>query len=179
MVTWRDPSKVKSPLALETSLAGLIVVGEDIRYTSAEVATATTLTANHYFVKVTSGVTITLPPAVNHKDRVYTVMNIGGSILLQATSGDTINGVPSIRLDTKYSFASVISDANEWLIIGGIDVSLEALLDRFLTQQVDILAKLLVKIAEIEKHEADSSEADLDQEEIEEELKDLVPEVSD
>ena len=174
MTNFLPTPTAESLLDRKTSLAGLVVASQDIRFTSAEVATATTLTANHYFVKVTGGATITLPKAVEHKERAYTVMNVGrSSVSLNAYTGEKINGVSSIKLDSKYSFATVISDADEWLIIGGIDVSSEAILNDIKTLLDSHLRKLLFIQAKAYKHIEDSSTKVVDDAEVQEELQEL------
>ena len=144
-VVWRTPSPSKSPLPPETDLKGLTVVGEDIRLTSEEVATATTLTANHYFVKVLTGATITLPSAVNHKDRSYTIMNMGGSAVKIL---GTINGKENLTLDSQYDVVVLTSDfdtnsADEWLRIGGDDVGLQALMEEKMSEVIELQRKAL------------------------------------
>ncbi len=174
MVEWHRVPEGEAPLDPLTSLAGLVVKGEDLRATLEEVATATTLTENHFLVLVTSGATITVPKAVNHKSRTYIIMNVGGAVNLVPTAGDSINGEGSIQLDTKYSFVTIVSDGDDkWLIIGGIDVAAEAILKEIRDSLIS-LDKLLYLTGRMEKYQADENEgAEVEKHKIEKELKEL------
>ena len=157
MVDWRPEPTAETLLDQGVSLAGLVVVGEDLRLTSEEIATATTLTAEHFFVKVKSGATITLPPAVNHKDRVYIIKNVGsGSVVVDANSSEKIDGDLTVVLGLQYDFVTIISDAVEWFIIGGRNVKIEELVK----EQISLLEQMLQELKDIRYHQdlADETE---------------------
>ncbi len=157
MVTWKPEPTAETLLDSGVSLAGLVVVGEDLRLTSEEVATATTLTAEHFFVKVKSGATITLPPAVNHKDRVYIIKNVGeGSVVVDANSSEKIDGDLTVVLGLQYDFVTIVSDAVEWFIIGGRNVKIEELVK----EQISLLEQMLQELKDIRYHQdlADETE---------------------
>lgn len=152
MVSWHKVPEGEATLDPLTSLAGLVVKGEDFRATLSEIATATTLTDNHFLVLVSSGVTITLPSAINHKERIYTIKNIGtGQVTISAYSNETIDGESTLYLNSQYSYVMIVSDGSEWFIIGGRNVKLEDKLNDLLTEQKETNEKLtdyLKQIAE-------------------------------
>ena len=137
-------------------------------------------------INASSGnITVTLPAAVNHKNRVYIIKKIDSStnkVTVDAKSAETIDGELTVELGLQFDYVSITSDADEWHIIGGRNVKMEDLLTDIkdlLQRNLDTQDRLLFKIAEIEKHEADSSEALIEEEEITEELNSLLPEISD
>ena len=113
------------------SLAGLTVAGEDISYTLEEVATATTLTADHYLVVVdasSSNITITLPAATSHTNRIYIIKKIDSlnhTVKIDANGTEKIDGEETITLNLQYSYVTIICDGDEWFIIGGEYVKME------------------------------------------------------
>lgn len=177
MVTWHDFPPGKPLLPKDTRLAGLVVAAEDIRLTSKEVATSTTLGKTHYFVKVTKDAAITLPRAVEHKDRSYTIMNVGGKVHLDAHDGDKINDITRVTLDTKYGFVTVHSEGadKQWLIIGGANVALENTMIDLYNLSEKQWGKMLFLMGKLVRYREDSSTLDLgdDKEEIEKELRKL------
>lgn len=123
----------------EISLAGLTVASEDISFTSAEVVTATTLTVNHYLVKVdasSGNIRITLPAIASHPDREYTIIKTD-STGNNVTIVGTINGEENIDLTLQYQFVIIHADddGDEWLIIGGEYVKMEDILREILSVQ--------------------------------------------
>ena len=170
------------------TVAGLTVKAEDIAFTLAEVATATTLTADHFMIAVNaSGNTkITLPAAASHTDRMYTIKNIhsSGTVTIDANGTETIDGEQTIELKLQYSYITIVCDGDEWFIIGGEYVKMEDTLSDILEEQRDTreaLEKALYYLVMIQKQQVEISEQeiDIDQEEIEEELKELIIETSD
>ena len=136
MVQWHEVPEGEAPLDPLTSLAGLVVAGEDLRATLEEVATATTLTENHFLVLVNGNLTITLPKAVNHKERIYTIKNIGqGQVTIDAYSNEEIDGEGTLVLNSQYSYVTIVSDGDEWFIIGGRNVKLEEIAQDTLDEQ--------------------------------------------
>jgi len=138
MVDWHPVPEGEYKLPSETNLKGLIVVGEDLRYTLEEVATATTLTADHFLVVVdtsSTNITITLPASALHKHRVYTIKNIGtGKVTIDANGSETIDGETTIELTLQYSYVTIVCDGDEWFIIGGEYVKMEDLLREILDE---------------------------------------------
>ena len=131
------------------SLAGLTVDAEDISFTLEEVATATTLTINHFLVLVnTTGgdITITLPASASHAERVYTIKNIGtGKVTIDANGSEKIDDEETIVLNLQYSYVTIVCDGTEWFIIGGGNVKLETLLETQVSKQKET-AQLLEKL---------------------------------
>ncbi len=167
MVTWRQEPTNETPLDPETTLAGLVVVGEDLRFTAAEIATATTLTADHYLVLVDGSsvkVKITLPPAIEHRYRSYTIKKIDRSkhqVTIDANSTEKIDGDESLVLKSQYAFVTIVSDGDEWFIIGGVNVKLETIAENQLKKQKDIeklLEKLLTAIRVTNRHQEKTTE---------------------
>lgn len=115
----------------EHTITDLEVDSEDINFTSTEVITATTLTTNHYLVKVNASggnITITLPPISAHPDREYTIIKTDGSGNTVRVVGK-INGEENLGITLQYQFITIHADndGDEWLIIGGLSVKLEEL----------------------------------------------------
>ena len=149
----------------EISLAGLTVASEDISFTSAEVVTATTLTADHYLVKVdaSSGtITITLPAITSHPDREYTIIKTDSSGNKVKIVG-TINGEEDIDLTLQYQHVIIHADddGDEWLIVGGRNVKLEELLERKFTEQIDLLEKIRQEAVKATLHLASQSDENI------------------
>ncbi len=175
MVDWHKVPDGEATLDPLTSLAGLVVSGVDIRATLEEVVTATTLTENHFLVLVNGTLTITLPKAVNHKERIYTIKNIGtGMVTINAYSSEKIDGEGTVVLNSQYSYVRIVSDGDEWFIIGGINVKMEDLLIEIRDKLGGSLDKLLYISARMEKYQADENEgAEVGKHQIEKELKEL------
>jgi len=137
----------------EVSLAGLTILAQDIDFTVEEVVVATTLTANHFLVKVNASgnTTITLPAATSHTDRVYTIINIhsAGTVTIDANGTETIDGEETILLNLQYQYVTIVCDGDEWFIIGGEYVKMEDILNKLLTEQkeqIKLLEKLVLGI---------------------------------
>ncbi len=82
-------------------------------------------------VDTTGGsVTITLPKAVYHAKRVYTIKNIGtGSVTIKVTNGDKMDDLTSLVLGLQFSYVTFVSNkVDKWFIIGGMNVKLEDVL---------------------------------------------------
>lgn len=164
MVDWRRVPKGTYKLPKETSLAGLTVAGEDFRATLEEIATATTLTANHYLVLVNGNVRITLPKAVLHKERVYTIKNIGsGVVTIDGTGDDKLEWKKDLILGGQGDFVVFVSESTQWYIIGGGYVKMEELL----SQVIDKLEESNKTLDNIETHLSLGSGEELNKEETE------------
>lgn len=174
MVEWHKVPDGEATLDPLTSLAGLVVSGIDFRATLEEVATATTLTENHFLVLVSGNVSITLPKAVNHKERLYTIKNIGqGRVTINAYSGDKIEWEETLVLGLQGDFVTIISDGDEWFIIGGRNVKSEDLLREIRDSLGSPLDKLLYIMTRIEKYLDDSTDTEVEKHVVEAELKQL------
>lgn len=154
---------------LPNQLADVIVSADDISFTLEEVATATTLTADHFFLVVdTSGgnVTLTLPAIADHNQRMYTIKNIGSN---KVTIVGPIDGEDAIDLNLENQYVWLIGDSNRetWHIIGGLNVKLEDILERYLGQQVDKQQETIDLLKNIETHLAEGSGEELNKEESE------------
>ena len=172
MVTWHK----------EPNIAGLIVSAEDIKFTSEEVAVATTLTDSYYFVKVdasSGSITITLPAVVSCINRAYTIKKIdssGNKVTIDGNSTETIDGEETIDLTLQYSYVTIVCDGDEWHIIGGEYVKMEDKLDDLLEEQKytsDATDKLIFLLAKMEKHLGEMSELEIDDDDIKEEVIEL------
>jgi len=174
MVEWHKIPEGEAPLDPLTSLAGLTVAGEDLRATLEEVATATTLTENHFLVLVNGNITITLPKAVNHKERIYTIKNIGqGQVTIDAYSNEEIDGEVELTLSHQYSYVTIVSDGDEWFIIGGRNMKSEQYLEEIRDSLSSPLDKLLYIMARMERMLDDSTDTEVEKQEIENEIKEL------
>ena len=136
MVLWHE-------VPVAPSLADLTVVAEDIDFTSTEVVTTTTLTVNHYLVKVdasSGNIRITLPAIASHVDREYTIIKTD-STGNKVTIVGTINGEENLDLTLQYQYVIIHADddGDEWLIIGGEYVKIEELLEKNFSLQLEQL----------------------------------------
>ena len=154
MVTWH-------PVPVAPSLADLTVSAEDISFTLDEVATATTLTVNHYLVMVdasSGAIKITLPASASHTNRIYTIKKIDSSsnkVTIDANSAETIDGELTVVLNLQYSYVTIVCDGDEWFIIGGEYVKMEDLVQKQIDKQGDtnkLLERLRSKTAQNTLH---------------------------
>ena len=87
----------------------------------AKIVTASyTLSDFDYLVMGNTGsaFSITLPDATTIQGRLYVVMNTGNKVLtVGTTSGQTINGGPSVILPAKYFHVQLFSDGSNWVAI--------------------------------------------------------------
>ena len=170
MTTWRNPANARggaSSLPPETNLFGLTVVSQDIRFTLDEFTSAQTLTNQNFLVilNASSGsITVTLPAAVNNKNRIYTIKKIdssGNKVTVDANSNEKIDGETTVDLGLQYDFVTIVSDGDEWFIIGGRNVKLEDLLANVLTEIKDQKQKLREELVHIRLHQKSMSQADI------------------
>ena len=165
MVSWHREPERRTEVDKVITLAGLEIAAEDTRLTSAEIATVTTLTPDHYFVKVKDGATINLPDVVNHKDRAYTIKNVSdGEVTIKANGSNTIDGEGSIVLTLQYSYVMIVSDGIAWFIIGGLNVKLEELIEdqnTLIEEQNTLLTQMAVVLKQILLHQASISGEDI------------------
>lgn len=78
-----------------------------------------TLGATDQVVNVTAATTITLPSASGITSRVYTIKNSSsGSVTVNTTSSQTIDGATSYSLSSQYKYVTVMSTGSNWIIIG-------------------------------------------------------------
>jgi hypothetical protein len=164
-VDWHAPPN-------EQSIADLTVAAEDISFTLEEMATATTLTINHFLVLVdasSGGITITLPASASHTNRIYTIKKIdssGNKVTVDANASETIDGELTIDLKLQYSYITIVCDGTEWFIIGGGNVKLEDILEEKLDEIIDNTERLVIESKQQTLHQAvlsdeDFSEADI------------------
>lgn len=155
---------------------------------SAEYSSNQTLASSTNYALVdasTRNVTITLPAAADNERTVFTIKKIDSSnhrVTIDANGTETIDGELTVDLKLQYSYITIVCDGTEWFIIGGEYVKMEDTLEdikKVLDNTLENQEKLLVKIGEIEKHQAEGSELDIDQEEVEEKLRDMMVEVND
>lgn len=67
---------------------------------------------------VTGTTTITLPTAVGCTGKVYVVKRIGtGTVTIDCTGGQTIDGAATASLTTQYSCIAVVSNGANWLVL--------------------------------------------------------------
>lgn len=69
-----------------------------------------------YKILVGAGVNLTMPTAIGNKS-LYTIKNNAtSSVLVSATGGQTIDGDPTILLNTQYTSVDLISNSSIWSI---------------------------------------------------------------
>ena len=143
------------------------MLSEDIKFTLNEYTSAQTLTADNYLVIVnasTGNITITLPPAVNHKNRIYTIKKIdssGNSVTIDANSSEKIDGEQTVVLNLQFAYVTIVSDGDEWFIIGGQNVKIEDLIG----QQISLLEEIRDGIEDSNIHLAEGSGEEISKEE--------------
>ncbi len=168
MVLWKPEPPQETSLDPKTSLFGLAVLGQDLSLTSKEVAVATTLNKTHYLVLVKNPATITVPKAVNNKGRSYIVKNMSkaGVVDIIVANGGTIDWAKRLRLTLQGSFVHFTSEASEWLIIGGINVKLEEILDTKLSEMIELQQKTLTAVRVTNRHQEEGTEKRFDERDI-------------
>jgi hypothetical protein len=69
------------------------------------------------FVDATS--TVSLPSAVGFKQILFTIKKMfsGGTVVISAPAGQTIDGNASYTLTNQYQYVAVISDGANWGIV--------------------------------------------------------------
>jgi len=166
----------------EISLAGLTVVAEDIDFTLNEYTVSLTLSADNYLVLIDAiggDINAKLPPAASHTNRVYTIKKVDTSshkVTVKANGTETIDGEKTIELGLQYQYVTIVSDGDEWFIIGGRNVKMESLLGDIKTLLGEIQTqdeKSLFILAKIHKHTEDSSTKEVDDNEVQKELQEL------
>jgi hypothetical protein len=68
----------------------------------------------------TSGVTISLPSSTGLSGRQYIIKKTDSSashVVVEAASGQTIDGFPTQSLTVQYEALTVVSDGSNWLIV--------------------------------------------------------------
>ncbi len=126
---------------------------------SAEYTTNKTLSPSTQFVWVNAlvgNVIITLPAAADNIRTLYTIKKIdssGHSVTIDANGNETIDGEQTIVLNLQYAYVTIISDGDEWFIIGGEYVKMEDIL----AQQIDLLKQIREGIKDSNIHLADGS----------------------
>ena len=99
-----------------------------------EVVISSTLTGYQTLIMVNAssgGITITLPAAASHTDRVYIIKKIdssGNVVTIDANGSETIDGETKIELTLQYQYVTIVCDGDEWFIIGGEYVKMEDIL---------------------------------------------------
>jgi hypothetical protein len=90
---------------------------EVARYTA--VSATYTATPDDYTINCTSGTfNVTLPTAVGIQGRIYKVKNSGsGTITLNTTGGQTIDGASNKVLSTQYQVITVQSTGSNWIVL--------------------------------------------------------------
>lgn len=79
---------------------------------------ANTLLQEIYTVSSASAVTITLPNATLCTSMQYDIKRLGtGTVTVNTTSSQTIDGLSSIVISSQYANLTVVSDGSNWIII--------------------------------------------------------------
>ena len=79
---------------------------------------ANTLLQEIYTVSSASAVTITLPNATLCTSVQYDIKRLGtGTVTVNTTSSQTIDGLSSIVIGSQYANLTVVSDGSNWIII--------------------------------------------------------------
>ena len=185
MVTWHD-------LPAKYEVKGIALYAKNISFSVREYVSAQTLSADNFVVLVdcsATNINITLPQTSSHNERVYTIKKIDKSThKIKVTVGDTssegIDGETSIEIKSQYAYVTIVSSSAKsmWFIIGGEYVKMEDTLVDIKDTLEDLLEqyeKGLVIQGEVLEHIKDASTADPDREEVEEGLRDMIPEVKD
>lgn len=82
-----------------------------------------TLNDTHHICLVTASTpcTINLPAAATCPGRIYVIKRVGtATVIIEAEGSETIDGQPNTTLEAQYKFRKVISDSQNWHIIGGL-----------------------------------------------------------
>ena len=137
MVTWHD-------LPRKYELKDITIYAEDISFSVREYTSTQTLSADNYLVLLDcsqTGITVTLPAASSHQNRMYTIKKTDNSVnkvTIDANSTETIDGEKTIELKTQYAYVTIVCDGTEWFIIGGEYVKMEDTLEDTLDEQEKI-----------------------------------------
>ena len=132
----------------QSTLAGLTLTSPTINFAIDEYASAQTLTANNYLVLVNASsgdITVTLPAAASHTNRIYTIKKIDSSehtVTIDANSNEKIDGEETIDLNLQYQYITIACDGDEWFIIGGEYVKMEDILRETKEVQENLLEVL-------------------------------------
>jgi len=79
---------------------------------------ASSLLQEIYTVSSASAVTITLPNATLCASMEYHIKRLGtGTVTVNTTSSQTIDGLTSVVISSQYANLTVISDGSNWIII--------------------------------------------------------------
>lgn len=148
MVTWHD-------LPAKYEIKDIILYAEDVSFSVREYTSAQTLSADNYMVLLDcsqTGITVTLPAASSHQNRIYTIKKTDNSVnkvTIDANSTETIDGEKTIELKTQYAYVTIVCDGIEWFIIGGEYVKMEDVLEDTLDEQEKINENLDALIVQL------------------------------
>lgn len=171
-------------------ITGFSVYSDDIGATLDEVATATTLTADHSLLLVNAlngNVIITLPAVANHIGRTYTVKKIDISnhtVTIEPDGSEEIEWEERLKLGFQGSVVSFtgIDATLNWLIVGGRNVKMEDKLNDIegvLRSSLDRQDKSLVILGKLEKHTDETNTVEVDEDAVVEAINDSMPDIED
>ena len=171
-------------------VTGFSVYSDDIGATLDEVATATTLTADHSLLLVNAlngNVIITLPAVADHISRTYTVKKIDISnhtVTIEPNRTEQLEWEDNLRLGLQgdvVSFTGIDATLN-WLITGGRKVKMEDILkdiEDVLRSSLNRQDKSLVILGKLEKHIDETNTVVVDEDEVVEEINETMPDIED
>lgn len=173
--------------------AEFTVDSDDIRFTLDEYISAQTLGADNYLVLVdasSGNIKITLPAAADHANRVYIIKKIDSTnhtVTIDANATEKIEWEEKLVFGLQGDFVRITTNGvaingTEWFIIGGVNVKMETLLENIegvLRDSLERQDRSLLILGKLEKHTDETNTVEVDEEEIEENLREMVPEVVD
>lgn len=138
-------------LLLPYSVRGIHLAGE-----FSEVRRTDSYSAGDELVILADGsytpITITLPDTSTHTSKVYFIKKTdssrNGITISGYNTSQTIDGEKTIILTLQYQYVTVISDGNNWFIIGGVNMRL----DDLLAEIRDLLEEKLSLEKKVELH---------------------------
>ncbi len=64
-----------------------------------------------------TGQTVTLPPAADSHGRITVKLMVAGTVTVDGSGAETIDGAATIAVTVQYEAVTVISDGTQWLVI--------------------------------------------------------------
>jgi len=130
-------------------------------------------------------ITITPPEASDHDLGKYIIKKMDDSnhtVTLKPNGTEKIDGEVEVVIRFQYSYVDIVSNNDEWIIVGGRNVKLEEKLSSIETLLEDFLernAKQLLISQTVSSHIKENSTHETDDDEIEEEIREMLTEVDD
>lgn len=129
LVTVTDNASDKNPVAFLLTKKEPIALGDFIALplpvTTTVTASSITLDHSHHIVLCdtsSNAITVNLPAAADYPNKQFTikVIDATNNVTIDGNASETIDGATTVTLSTQYQSRTVVSDGNDWHVIGAV-----------------------------------------------------------